>query len=375
MTRGREVAVVRYPGQTATGMTAWWKVVAVVALAWAAGASDASAQSVLVRNLAPGTTVEFVLNSTVVGSAKTDAEGYASLPLAPAGTGKAEMDSYIFTETCGETRRVLVVERVVEPPAPDAACARVEIPGLFVVRPISTIVVDMTGSTPTLLLIQGAYDPKAPPRTWTAAPMGLILSGGAGLTSYNNQGLLACGSVTDCSSNNWTLGYTGAVQFWLAPFLGAEVGYIKPGGTTAEGSGTSSISTYEFNSELDGDVLTIAGLVGGPVGPLRLYGKAGANHQWSIQTETVTIADATATIDGVEQTVPGGTHSTTLRTSGWGWLFGGGMEAWVSPRFAIYGEAMWAAMKGGDADRGEGSLDQRQTMFFIGGKFHVAFGR
>ena len=51
------------------------------------------------------------------------------------------------------------------------------------------------------------------------------------------------------------------------------------------------------------------------------------------------------------------------------------MEAWVSPRFAIYGEAMWAAMKGGDADRGEGSLDQRQTMFFIGGKFHLAFGR
>ena len=361
------VAVLRHRGKAATGMTAWWQVAALVALATFAGTAGAAAQSVLARNLTPGAPIEFVLNATVVGSAKADAEGYASMRLRPAGGGKDQMDSLVFVDTCGELKRILVVERGTEPLAQEPACARVEIPGL--------IVVNLTGPSPTLMLIQGPYDPNAPPRTWTAAPMGLIVSGGTGLTSFNNQGLFACGSVTDCSANNWTMGFAGAAQFWLSPFLGAEVGYIKPGGTEVEGKGTSSISSYDFTSSLGGDVLTVAGLVGGPVGPLRLYGKAGANHQWTTQTETVTIADVTATIDGVEQTIKGGTQTTTLRTSGWGWLFGGGVDVWIHPRFAIYGEALWAGVKGGDADLGEGSLNQRLTMFFVGGRLYLAFGR
>ena len=51
-------------------------------------------------------------------------------------------------------------------------------------------------------------------------------------------------------------------------------------------------------------------------------------------------------MNDVPQTFKGGTQTFETETRGWGWLFGGGLEAWIKPSFAIYGEAGSAALKG-----------------------------
>jgi hypothetical protein len=134
-----------------------------------------------------------------------------------------------------------------------------------------------------------------------------------------------------------------------------------------DGSG----QTFRFNTFLTADVLTVAGKVGGPVGPVRLYGRAGGNFHRGTFGTTQTTDDTTITVDGVTVAIPGGTQTFELVTEGWGWLFGGGMEVWMRPSVAIYGEVTFAALKGNPVDAAEGGLNDRLTAFTIGAKFKL----
>jgi len=122
---------------------------------------------------------------------------------------------------------------------------------------------------------------------------------------------------------------------------------------------------------LETNVVTLAGKIGAPVGPARIYGLAGATYHWATSTTTETIADQTVTVGDVTRTIPGGTQVFVVNTEGWGWLFGGGAEIWATPRFAIYGEFTRVYLKGGDADGGEGSLDERASMILAGARFRI----
>src|SRR5688572_17905807 len=134
---------------------------AIAALFFVATAvSLASAQTIIVTKAPPAAPVEFVLNDAVVATGTTDETGGATLTAGTAGAAtRADMDAQIYVDACDTLRRVLIVDRRMPVPAAAPGCARSQIAGLFLVRPISTLVLDVTGPVPTVLLRQGRFTP------------------------------------------------------------------------------------------------------------------------------------------------------------------------------------------------------------------------
>jgi hypothetical protein len=231
------------------------------------------------------------------------------------------------------------------------------------VRPVNTVVVNLAGVAPTLLLIKGSYgipvaaaDGTTPaeggPRSWRPSPKGPVLSGSAGLSKFRDALLIACGSESPCSGDDSGLSYSGGATYWITRFLGVEATYVKPKNMTAEGG-----DTFAFDSTLDADVWTLAGVVGAPIGPVRLYGKGGVNYHQATSTTV-------ETIDNVSQTI-------AFRTKGYGWLFGGGGEGWITSRVAIFGEFNLANLKGDAEGGGEAFIDERLRLFMGGIRLHI----
>jgi hypothetical protein len=345
-------------------MTNPWRPLALAAaLIVVVGVGVATAQTLIVRKAPAGSNVEFVLNAETIGTAVVNANGDATI--VAGGTAKSDMDAYLYVDTCDTLRRVVVVQRSQSPAAPDSGCTRNQISGLYLVRPISTLVVDVGGAIPTVLLRQGSYS-LAPPRAWATAPKGIIAFGGGAFTKFSEFGNVACGTVTQCSRDESGFGYTAGVSYWLSPYIGAEGAYLKPSKPTADGSGDG----FRFNSALDADVFTVVGKVGGPVGPVRLYGEIGADYHRATLETTETIDTQTVVVDGVTQTTKGGTQTLSLETSGWGLMFGGGLEVWLARRFAVYGEGSYIAIKG-NAREGEGLIDDHVIALTFGVRVHI----
>jgi hypothetical protein len=316
-----------------------------------------NAQTVIVRNAPPGSPVEVVLNDAAVGSAKTNDKGDA---LVPVGISerlmKSETDAQVFVDTCDSIRRVLIVERAVSAPVQEAGCTRRDMGGIFVVREVSSLVVDVGGASPTLLLRQGKVS-LDPPRVWKPAPTGLVLFGGGAFTKLGDVTAVACGDVTPCSGDQAGFGYTAGVAYWVTPFLAAEGTYTKPADATVTGNPEG----FQFNSVFESEVLTVSGKVGIPLGPVRPYGQVGASyHKATFRT--------TQTMTGAAEP---NTLNYELRTDGWGLAFGGGVEMWLSSVFGFYGEFNSAAIKGTAKDDEDGSVDDRQTSVLFGVRVRI----
>lgn len=330
-------------------------------------AGHASAQTVLVRNAPPDSTIDVALNTESAGSGKADARGIAIIPFdITKALQKTETDAQIYVDVCAETRRVIVAERAVVLPLPDSGCNRRDMGGIFVVRDVSTLVVDFGGATPTLLLRQGYVSPE--PKRVYGPPSGLVLFGGGGLSMLANETSFACGPQTpECERDDTGIGFTGGAQFWIGPYIGAEGSFLRPDKGTATGSGAS----YTFDSTFDSEMYTVAGLVGAPVRTVRIYGKIGANYHRATSQTTQKNDDVIVTVDGVDQTIKGGNQTYWVKTAGWGWLFGGGLEVWMAPRFAIFGDVTRAALKGKALDDEEGLTEERATTFFAGVRLKI----
>lgn len=349
-------------------------VVCVAAIIAIVNVGVAAAQTVIVRKAPPGATIELVLNTTTVSSAVADRAGDATLPVnLSKNAGKAETDAHVYVDACGESRSVLIIERGVTPP-PAGACDRTEMAGLFWVRNVTTMVVDLSGTRPTMRLRQGRAPaewlrdaPVDAARVRRLAPTGLVLSGAAGFAKLGSAVAVSCGSVTDCAGDDSGIGYTAGASVWVARFLAAEASYVKPPDVTAHGSGTN----FRFDSALNVNLVNIVGKVGAPVGPVRIYGQVGPTYHRAKLSTTETIDATTITVDDVAQTIAGGTQTFELRTDGWSWVFGGGLEGWVTNSFALFGEFDRAAVKGKNRAGGEGSIDDRLTLFLFGARVHI----
>jgi hypothetical protein len=90
---------------------------------------------------------------------------------------------------------------------------------------------------------------------------------------------------------------------------------------------------------------------------VRLYGKGGLNYHQATSTTV-------QTIDNVSQTI-------AFRTKGYGWLFGGGLEGWVTSRVALFGEFDLANLKGDAEGGGEAFIDDRLRLFMGGIRLHI----
>lgn len=334
----------------------------------------AAAQTLIVRGIPAGSTVELVINSAPAGKATADARGDAKLPVPlPAHANKAEMDAHVYVETCGDTRRVYVVERGLQPPVRADECDRRDITGVFFVRRVNTLVVNMGGTNPTMLLVRGSYNltPRDPSKIVTTRTMtGLVLFGAGGLSKMSDVEFVACGDVADCSGNGWRPTFTGGAELWFRPYLAAHFDYLKQTKTEVEGNG----GTFRFTSDQDTDIYTFAGKIGVPAGRARVFGQVGMNFQRGTFTTNQTNDEVTTTTaDGTTLVASGGTQQFTLKTAGWGWTFGGGVEVWLLRRFGIYGEFSRFRLKGDARDDSvEGNLDDHLTAVVAGAR--IRFG-
>lgn len=324
-----------------------WRPLALAGVVSAMLAGSAGAQTVVVRGLPSGGAAELVQGGgAVAGTA--DADGDATLQGSLPDAGDTRMT--IFVDTCEQVRRVVLVPRDgAAPPAPEG-CARAAVPGVFVVRPVSTIVVNLSGANPTVLLRQGPFDFRQTQRTGVEPPAGLMVFGGAGFSRLHEAFEGACGDVSECLGGNSGVAFGGGVAYWFTPYAGIEASYVKPKRTLFEGAIANSL----FRSTLEPHVLMFQAKLGVPAGRLRFYGQGGATwHRASITN----IQDS---VDGIEDRFE-------LRTNGWGWTFGGGAEVWLAPAVALYVEGGRAALKGGGVETGgEGKLDERMTFALAG---------
>jgi hypothetical protein len=349
-------------------MKLWRPLMLAAALDVTLGLALAAAQTVVVRQAPEGSAVEFVLNTAIVGTATVNAEGDATVTAKPA-TAKPEMDAYLYVDVCDKRYRVLIVERGTLPPPADTGCDRRQISGLFLVRPVSTLVINVSRTVPTVLLRQGVVDLRAPVqgRTWSPSATGLVIFGGGGVGRTSDFVALACGDVSECSGGGFRPTLTGGATFWFTPFIGVEASYLKPAKFEVTGSGTG----FRFTSELDVHVVNLVGKVGVPVGRARIYGQGGATYHRGASITEQTSDATTVTIDGVATTIPGGTQTFELQTDGWGWTYGGGLELWLRPSFALYGEFGRSVIKGSALENADGSLDDNLTVFMAGARIRI----
>lgn len=352
-----------------------WRLLAcAAALNVTVSVSVATAQTVIVRKAAPGSSIELVFNTATVASATADAGGTALVPVnLTKNATKTETDAYMYVDSCGQSWRVVIVERGVAPP-PAGACTRSEMTGLFLMRIVTTVVIDVSGPRPLMRLRQGRAPAEwlrdeAPgvARERRSAPTGLYVSAGAGSANLSGAIAVSCGNVTQCGGDDSGFAYAASAGYWVARFLAVEASYIKPADVTASGSGTN----YRFDSVLDAHVLGLAGKVGAPIGPVRLYAHVGPSYHRANFSTSQTSDPVDVTVGDVTTTIPGGTQTFLLRTAGWSWMFGGGLEAWATQRFAIYGEFGRAALKGASRDEAEGELDDRLTSFLFGARVRL----
>ena len=222
-----------------------------------------------VINAPPNSAIDVVLNATPVASGAADAAGAATLKTKmQEAIGKAEIDANVFVDYCGERRRVLIVE-VGAPSAPvDAGCDRRQISGLYWVRPVNTVVVNLAGLAPTLLLIKGSYDIPAPNVDGTTRPRNPTpIRGPSHRRDWSSSAArgcrksamhlpTACGNVSPCSGDDSGFGTPAGAAYWITRFLGRRGDVCQTEEHDSEGG-----DIFRFNSTLDPDVWTLAGVV------------------------------------------------------------------------------------------------------------------
>jgi hypothetical protein len=339
----------------------------------------ATGQTVVVTKAPPGATIELGLNAATIGTATADAAGIATLPVdLPSHGGRTETDTRIFVDVCEKARRVTLVETGWQPPVPAAGCTRREMFGVFFLRGVTTLVVNAAEHSQAVWISQGPApanwlsDEPAGGSSRTGSsfqlPTGLVLFGGGGIAKYSNAVAVSCGTGSDCAGKGLRAAARVGGEYWFAPFLAASVSYFKPANAATAGTG----STYSFTSALALQVVTISGKVALPVGRVRIYAEAGADYNWTMLTTSETIAAEIITVNDVTVTVPGGTQTFELKTAGWGWMVGGGIEMWLKRSLGIYVEFGRARLKGTSSGGGEGLLDENVTFVVTGLRFRLA---
>src|SRR5437588_233259 len=137
-------------------MTRSWRPLALAAvLNVTAGVGTAAAQTVFVRNAAPGAPIEVVVNGTKAGSGAADVGG--------------------------STPKLLLIKGRYTPPKPAAEGEETH--------------------------------------TWRPSPTGMVVYGAAGLASVRDAVAIACGNVTNCSGKSTRPSYAAGATYWITRYL------------------------------------------------------------------------------------------------------------------------------------------------------------
>jgi hypothetical protein len=330
----------------------------VVLLAAIAGARSAAAQTVIVRSAPPGSTIEVSLDGGRAVTATADASGDATLTIA---STAPERSVHFHVDSCSTGVRVLIVSRGLQPAAAEAGCTRADVGSVFVMRPITTFVIDVNGADTVLHVSQGpppvewtwrgSGPPRGPGVSWVEPGRGISLSAGAGFSSFSNAADQFCGTATTCQKHDLGVAATLGADVWVTHAFAAHVSYLRPADVTATGSGDG----YKFDSRLTARLFTVGGKAGVTAGPARIYALGGLNRHQSTSTTT--------------QTVGGVTQSFGQQSQGWSWMLGGGVEGWMEKWVGVYADVIVPKIKGKPTGGGEGGIDDRAFFMLFGVRF------
>jgi hypothetical protein len=307
------------------------------------GTSIASAQTVILRHVLPGSALELVVNATQAGTAKADAAGNA---IVTTNSLDREMEGNVWLDTCDDVHRVILV-RPGAPLIPAGGCRRTQIAGLYLLQRITSIVID-SSNTGSLLIRQGrAYDAwlvDARPQVAKAGEGKETQTAGASeplppvaaLTAFGVAGLgttmhfeeQSCGTL-DCTRTS-PIQYGAGVGYWFNDFFGVEGRYGYLGKLTVAAKETG----YEFSTTREGSFVALAGRAGLRKGRFRPFGRAGLSLDRATVTTTQTVGESTQIIQ--------------MRARGWAPVYGGGLEIWLKPRLGLYFDGQYVGLKGKD---------------------------
>lgn len=351
---------------------AWWPLGCAAAFFVCASAGTAGAQTFIVRSAPAGSAVE-VTFGTGVGKGTANQAGDATIVLTGSPAETEEVAAAIYTDTCGSTIRVILVGRNLDPPAPTADCVRRTVPGYFVFRRETSVVVDTAPGVPIVRIRQGRVPDtwlmQGPIPTGRTAPRGLVVFGGGGLGTMPETVDLTCGNSSPCARENTKLNFMGGAAYWATPWLAAEATFLKPLALETSGEGDS----YEMIASINPRVLTVSAVGGWPVKAARFYGRiGGAYHRARVETTQATFP-VTISVDGVTTTYPASTQTFVYETAGWAPLYGFGVEGWVSDSAGIFAEAWFVRIEGenADANGGERIMKDRLRSIFAGVRVHI----
>jgi opacity protein-like surface antigen len=180
-----------------------------------------------------------------------------------------------------------------------------------------------------------------------------MVFGGGGLSKLSEASVIACGNVADCADDGFVGAYNLGATVWFTRWLGVEGSYLRPSRNVV----TGQTSTFNFTTEFDADIVNAVVKLGIPIGPVRLFGQGGGTYHEGKNTTT--------------QTLGGETQVIEIRTDGWSYTFGGGLEAWINDRFALYGEAGQTKIKGKERLAGRIEIDDTLTHYMFGIRFRI----
>jgi hypothetical protein len=328
-------------------------------------ARAAHGQTAMVRSAPPGSSIELTLNGGAAVTVTADGYGDATLTVPPLGR---ETDVQIHVDVCATAVKVLINEPGQAAASADVGCTRKDMWGVYVMRSITTFVIEVNGADASVFVAQGPpprswlqHGESRADRLWGNAGKGLVLSAGGGLAIFSEGVSNYCGNVSGCTSSSG-FGYHLGAEFWITPHFAAQGGYLRPDNISASGGD----DTFTFATTRTMRVMTIGGKAGVPVGHGRVYGLGGWNHHEATDTTTQTVNDQTITVDGVSTVIKGGTQGFGQKTRGWGWIVGGGYDLWVRNWLAVYAELTEVILKGSSANAGASTIDERSTFVIAG---------
>ena len=147
-----------------------WRCFVLAAIFLPLLSAAAEAQKVIVTNAPVGDRIEIVVGGKPTGSVTVDSTQTATAPAdLQKAVGVSEMDARVYVDVCSKLHRIFIIERNQLPPAREDGCERRELPGIFWVRPANTLVVNVGGAIPTMLLVKGGYNPNNPGADQTCA--------------------------------------------------------------------------------------------------------------------------------------------------------------------------------------------------------------
>jgi hypothetical protein len=346
-------------------------------------AGPASAQTVTVTKAPPGASVQLVLDTTAVATATADEKGIATLAVdLQKQSNKTETDVRIYVDLCGQARRITLVEAGYQPDQAAAGCTRHEIFGVFYLRQVTTLVVNVSDEAQGVWISQGPAPLRwlgnevaggSADRTGSAlyVPNGFHIFGGGGIGRYSDAVQSSCGVNTECAGKGTRFAGQVGFDYWISSNVAVAAFYLRPANPATSGSGNG----YGFTSSLATNIAVVTGKVGVPFGKTRLYVQGGITYTWATLTTDETFADRTVTVNGVPQTIPGGTQRFIEPTRGMSWTIGGGSEFWWRRSMAFYVEVGRVGLKGSAVGGGSGTLNDGVLYTMAGFRFRLVGSR